>query len=133
MDGRLDTAASRSDLVRLAVRLIIEEALDAEVTDALGRERYERAAGGGKGYRNGYRRETVKTAEGAVTYAAPQLRETPAPFVAVIRQGLAGRTEALEDLAVELYGSRHLDPGISTTPSPARTASGRCRGRPSAR
>ena len=44
MDGRLDTAASRSDLVRLAVRLIIEEALDAEVTDALGRERYERAA-----------------------------------------------------------------------------------------
>jgi len=109
MDGRLDTAASRSDLVRLAVRLIIEEALDAEVTDALSRERYEPAAGGGKGYRNGYRRGTVKTAEGAVDYAAPQLRETPEPFVSAIRQGLAVRTEALEDLAVELYAR-----GLST-------------------
>ena len=109
IDGRLGTAASRSDLVRLAVRLIVEEALDAEATDALGRERYERAEGGAKGYRNGYRRGTVKTAEGAVTYAAPQLRETPEPFVSAIREGLAGRTEALEDLAVELYAR-----GLST-------------------
>ena len=45
IDGRLGTAASRSDLVRLAVRLIVEEALDAEATEAVGRERYERAAG----------------------------------------------------------------------------------------
>ena len=44
IDGRLGTAASRSDLVRLAVRLIVEEALDAEATEAVGRERYERAA-----------------------------------------------------------------------------------------
>jgi transposase-like protein len=59
MDGRLETAASRSDLGRLAVRRIVEEALDAEVTDALGRERDARAGGGGKGYRHGYRRGTV--------------------------------------------------------------------------
>jgi hypothetical protein len=39
MDGRLERAASRSGLVRLAVRLLVEEALDAEVADALGRER----------------------------------------------------------------------------------------------
>ena len=45
IDGRLGTAASRSDLVRLAVRLIVEEALDAEATEAVGRERYDRAAG----------------------------------------------------------------------------------------
>ena len=102
MDGRLDTAASRSDLVRLAVRLIIEEALDAAVTDAPGRERCERAAAGGKGYRGGYRWRPLKTAAGAVDDAAPQRRETPEPFVAAIRRGLAGRTAALEDLAVEL-------------------------------
>jgi transposase-like protein len=41
------------------VRRIVEEALDAEVTDALGRERDARAGGGGKGYRHGYRRGTV--------------------------------------------------------------------------
>ena len=109
IDGRLGSAASRSDLVRLAVRLIVEEALDAEATDALGRERYERAEGGARGYRNGYRRGTVKTAEGAVDYAAPQLRDTPEPFVSAIRQALSGRTEALEDLAVELYAR-----GLST-------------------
>jgi transposase-like protein len=79
------------------------------VTDALGRERYERAASGGKGYRNGDRRGMVKTAEGAVNYTAPQLRDTPEPFVSAIRQGLAGRTEALEDLAVERYAR-----GLST-------------------
>lgn len=109
IDGRLGSAASRSDLVRLAVRLIVEEALDAEATDALGRQRYERAEGGARGYRNGYRRGTVKTAEGAVDYAAPQLRDTPEPFVSAMRQALAGRTEALEDLAVELYAR-----GLST-------------------
>jgi transposase-like protein len=109
IDGRLGTAASRSDLVRLALRLIVEEALDAEATDALGRERYERAGGAGSGYRNGYRRGKMRTAEGVVDYAAPQLRETPEPFVSAIRKGLSGRTEALEDLAVELYAR-----GLST-------------------
>jgi hypothetical protein len=41
--------------------------------------------------------------------AAPQRRATPEPFVSAIRQGLAGRTAALEDLAVELYAR-----GLST-------------------
>lgn len=102
INGRPGTAASRSDLVRLAVRLIVEEALDAEATDRLGGERYERAEGTARGDRNGCRRGTVKTAEGAVDHAAPQLRGTPEPFVSGIRRALAGRTEALEDLAVEL-------------------------------
>ena len=42
IDGRLGTGADRSDLVRLAVQLIIEEVLEAEARDKLGRERYER-------------------------------------------------------------------------------------------
>ena len=109
IDGRLGTAASRSDLVRLAVRLIVEEALDAEATEAVGRERYERAAGAAAGYRNGYRTGKLKTAEGMVDYSAPQVRETPKPFSSAIRKALAGRTEALEELAVELYAR-----GLST-------------------
>jgi putative transposase len=109
IDGRLGTAASRSDLVRLAVRLIVEEALDAEATEAVGRERYERAAGAAAGYRNGYRTGKLKTAEGMVDYSAPQVRETPEPFSSAIRKALAGRTEALEELAVELYAR-----GLST-------------------
>ena len=55
MSGDLGTAAGRSDLVRLALRLIVEEALEGEVSDVLGRERYERGEGEKAGYRNGYR------------------------------------------------------------------------------
>ena len=46
----------KSDLVRAAARLIVEEALEEEVSDALGRDFYERGAKAGSGYRNGYRR-----------------------------------------------------------------------------
>src|SRR5689334_25052806 len=80
MNGDLGTAEGRSDLVRLALRLIVEEALEGEVSDALGRERYERGEGEKAGYRNGYRTGKVKTAEGAVDYSAPQVRDTPEPF-----------------------------------------------------
>ena len=109
IDGRLGTAPERSDLVLLAAQLILEEALEGEVEDRLGRERYERANGAAAGYRNGYRSGQMKTAEGLVAYAAPQVRDTPEPFVSAIRQNLAGRTGALEDLAVELYAR-----GLST-------------------
>ena len=47
--------AGRSDLVSLALRLIVEEALEGEVADVLGRERYERGDGEKAGHRNGYR------------------------------------------------------------------------------
>ena len=109
IDGRLGTAPDRSSLVLLAAQLILEEALEGEVRDKLGRERYERSAGQASGYRNGYRTGRMKSAEGMVEFAAPQLRDTPEPFVSAIRQNLAGRTAALEDLAVELYAR-----GLST-------------------
>ena len=65
MNGELGTAAGRSDLVHLALRLIVEEALEGEVADVLGRERYARSDGDKAGYRNGYRTGKVKTGEGA--------------------------------------------------------------------
>ena len=37
MNGDLGTAAGRGDLVHLALRLIVEEALEGEVSDVLGR------------------------------------------------------------------------------------------------
>ena len=46
--------ADRSGLVRQAARLIVEEALEAEAAQELGRGYYEHGAGE-RGYRNGYR------------------------------------------------------------------------------
>ena len=104
MNGDLGTAAGRGDLVRLALRLIVEEALEGEVADVLGRERYERGDGEKAGYRNGYRPGKVKTAEGAVDYSASQVPgTTPEPFISGVRAALSGRTRELERLAVELY------------------------------
>ena len=53
------------DLVRLAPRLTLKEALEAEARDALGRERYERGDGAPAGYPDGSRTGRRQTAEGA--------------------------------------------------------------------
>jgi transposase-like protein len=56
MEGHGEKADLRSELVRLAARLIVEEGLEGETADALGREYYVRGAAAGAGYRNGYRK-----------------------------------------------------------------------------
>jgi len=55
IEGRLASPAGRSELVELATRLIVEEALEGEVRDALERGCYERRAAPGQGLRNGRR------------------------------------------------------------------------------
>jgi transposase-like protein len=60
-----------SQLVRLGMRQIAEEALEGAVRDLLGRDYYERS--NQPGYRNGYRRKRLDTAEGEVSYQAPQV------------------------------------------------------------
>jgi transposase-like protein len=102
IEGRLSSPDGRAELVRLATRLIVEEALEAESRDALGREYYEHGAQPGQGYRNGSRPGRLKTAESFIDYAAPQIAGRDEPFRSEIRDHLKGRTQALEDLSVEL-------------------------------
>jgi transposase-like protein len=104
----------QSELFRLGVRKIVEEALEAEIEDRLGRGYYERAGDGeddgkDRGYRNGYRTGRLKTAEGLVEYAAPQVSDLAEPYRSRVRKALAGRSEELERLAVEMYAR-----GLST-------------------
>src|SRR5688572_14705613 len=96
------SVGDRSALVRQAARLIVEEALEAEATQELGRDYYAHGAGG-RGYRNGYRTGKVKSAEGLIEFAVPQVSDTAEPFRSQIRQVIRGRTEELERLAVEMY------------------------------
>ena len=102
IEGRLSSSDGRAALVKLATRLIVEEALEAESRDALGRDYYEHGASPGQGWRNGVRMGRLKTAEGLVDYAAPQIAGRDEPFRSEIRDSLKGRTQALEDLAVEM-------------------------------
>ena len=62
-DWRVGDGEGRKDLARLALRLIVEEALEGEVDDALGREPDPRREAERAGYRNRYRTCNVKTAE----------------------------------------------------------------------
>jgi putative transposase len=109
IEGRSEIEDGRSALVRLAARLIIEEALEGEARDAVGREYYARGAVPGAGYRNGYRTGRVKSAEGAIEYSTPQIADRREPFRSRIREVVRGRTEELEALAGEMYAG-----GLST-------------------
>ncbi len=80
IEGRLFTASAKDELVKLATRLIVEEALEGEACDAVGRDYYEHGAQPGQGYRNGYRAGRLKTAEGAMEYSAPQIAGRDKPF-----------------------------------------------------
>lgn len=100
---------ARAELLKLAVRKIVEEALEAEVAEAVGRGYYENGAEPGTGYRNGYRRGRLRTAEGPIEYGVPQVADRAEPFVSRIRARLAGRTAELERLAVEMFAR-----GVST-------------------
>jgi len=109
MEGHGEKSDLRSELVRLAARLIVEEGLEGETADALGREYYVRGAAAGAGYRNGYRTGRLKTAEGMIEYAAPQISDRAVPFRSRLREIIRGRSEELEALAVEMYAR-----GLST-------------------
>src|SRR5512144_3012041 len=93
IEGRLSTASAKDELVKLATRLIVEEALEGEAGDALGREYYEHGAQPGQGYRNGYRPGRLKTAEGRMEYSAPQIAGRDEPFRSAIREHLKGHTQ----------------------------------------
>jgi putative transposase len=64
-----------STLVRLAARVVLQEALEAEQRDVVGRDRYERGSDGR--YRNGYRPGHVDSAEGRIDVQVPQVRGVP--------------------------------------------------------
>jgi putative transposase len=100
IEGRLSTGSAKDELVKLATRLIVEEALEAEAGDAVGRDYYEHGAQPGQGYRNGYRTGRLKT--GLMEYSAPQIAGRDEPFRSPIRAHLKGHTQGLEDLAIEM-------------------------------
>jgi hypothetical protein len=67
------------EVARLGAQLLMQAALEAEVTEFLGRGPYQRAAGrddARPGSRNGYREVTVKSTAGPVRLSRPKLRGT---------------------------------------------------------
>jgi putative transposase len=87
-------------VARLSVRLVIQAAVEAEVTEFLGRDRYVRGDRDRAGYRNGHAELTVKTTAGPVVLERPKLRGTTEPFISrLLGKGVSG-TNALEALVL---------------------------------
>jgi len=62
-----------SRLLKLAAGLIIQEALEQEVSDVLGRGGYERRQAEQVGLRNGCRPGRIRSAEGEIVLQVPQV------------------------------------------------------------
>ena len=100
-------AAALRELVRMASTLMVQEGLEAEQADVVGRERYER--GERNGYRSGYKPGKLDSAEGRVSVALPQVRDARQPFRSKLFDLLKGDSQMLEYLATEMYAR-----GLST-------------------
>src|SRR5215467_11140394 len=94
------------EVARLGAQLLMQAALEAEVTEFLGRDRYQRAAActdARPGSRNGYREVTVKTTAGPVRLARPKLRGTSGAFASRLFGSHVTKTNALECLVIASF------------------------------
>ena len=89
-------------LVRLATERIVQEALEREQAEALGRGRYE-ARGEKSGYRNGYENGTLKTGEGVLHVKVPQIRGQADPYRSQLWRNVGNTSDVLKKLIVERY------------------------------
>jgi putative transposase len=102
-DGSRELVEIIEDVARLGAQLIIQTAVEAEVSEFLGRARYERAAGceqARAGSRNGYRDTTIKTTAGPVTVSRPKLRGTSEAFASRLFGTGITKSNALEALVI---------------------------------
>jgi putative transposase len=94
------------EVARLGAQLLMQAALEAEVTEFLSRDRYQRAAaceGARPGSRNGYREVTVKTTAGPVTLTRPKLRGTSGAFSSRLFGAHVTKMNVLESLVIASF------------------------------
>jgi putative transposase len=99
-DPSRDLGEVVEQVARLGARLLLQTALEAEVTAFLGRERYQRDPGASPGHRNGHQPVTIKTTSGPLTLERPKLRGTDQRFASQLLGAQVTRTNALEALVI---------------------------------
>ena len=100
-----DLSVILEDVGRLTVRLVLQQAIEAEVDAFLGRGRYERRSEESpSGSRNGWQPAVaVKTTMGPVELARPKLRDTDEKFCSQLFGVGVSRTNALEALVISAW------------------------------
>jgi len=122
-----DLAEVLEDVARLGARLILQTALEAEVTEFLGRDRYARGDRARAGHRNGYQSTTVKTTAGPVELSRPKLRGTDTAFASRLLGKHVTNTHALESLVIAGYvrglSTRDVEASLADALGPEATLS----------
>ena len=104
MKGLISSGDPLGEAARRGAQLILQRALEAEVSDFLGRARYERKGDGVlRGYRNGYEGRRVHTAEGTMVVEVPQIRESLEPFESFWLRAIGKRSKRLLEMVPMLY------------------------------
>ena len=130
--GGEDLAGAIEEVARLGARLLLQCAIEAEVTEFLGRERYARASpseDGRAGMRNGYCPTTIKTTAGPVTLERPKVRGTSERFASRLFGTGVARTNALECLVIAGFVRGLSIRDVEATLADALGARRRCRSR----
>jgi transposase-like protein len=88
---------------REGARVILSVALEREVTEFLGRGRYQRAEGSRQGYRNGHRQRCLVCGAGEVKVEVPRVADSQEPFASRILRAWQRRSQLLEEVIPLLY------------------------------
>lgn len=88
-------------LVREGARLLLSIALEEEITEFLGRRRYERIAG--RGYRNGHRERQVTCSAGELSIPVPRVADAPDTFRSSLLGAWQRRSRLVEEVLPLLY------------------------------
>lgn len=99
-DPGLDLGEALERVAQVSVRLALQCALEAEVTEFLGRERYARGERARAGMRNGYSDLTIKSTAGPIELKRPKVRGTLERFSSRLLGKNVTRTNALESLVI---------------------------------
>ncbi len=100
--------------------LVVQEMLEQEVTDHLGREHYQRDAEKvySNGYRNGYEPRKIKTPEGKIGLQIPQVRGGEEPYQSKLKTFFKNNTDVFDKLVVEMYvrglSTRDIEQSLET-------------------
>jgi transposase-like protein len=98
------------ELLKFGSQAILKRAVEEEITKYLGRESYERLTTdmASRGFRNGYRKTTIDTPIGQVTYDRPRVSGAP-DFKSAYHEPHMRRPEEFADAVAEMYVT-----GVST-------------------
>lgn len=97
-----DEEGCLSEFIKLSVEKTLQELLEREQEETLGRARYERGDDTSV-YRNGYEPGRLKTGEGVMEVQKPQIRGSAEPYRSEIWLRLSSTSQQLRQLIMEMY------------------------------